>query len=69
MTPEPDEPLTKDQIAQLKRGLAHISPHGVAKEYRKAYEECRMEGDRLPRASAIQQLVAAWYQLWKWRRG
>jgi hypothetical protein len=68
MTPEPDEPLTKAEIEQYKRGLSLISPSSVVKEYQQAYEECRMEGDKLPRASAIQQLVAAWYQLWKWRR-
>jgi hypothetical protein len=65
----PDEPLTKEELAQMKQGLSLISPHGVAQQYQRVYEGCRMTGDRLPRASAIQQLVAASYQLWKWRRG
>ena len=27
-----------------------------------------MDGARPPKASAIQSLVAAWYQLWKWQK-
>jgi len=33
-----------------------------------AHEACRMDGDRLPRASAVQELVAAWKLLWGRRR-
>jgi hypothetical protein len=36
--------------------------------YREAYEQCRMNGDSLPRATAIQELVTVWKQLWEWRR-
>ena len=31
--------------------------------YREAYERCKMNGDSLPRASAIQELVTVWKQL------
>ena len=70
LPPEPpDEPLTKEQLAQVKRGLGLLSVSSVAAEYQRAYEECRMSGSTLPKASAVQRLVAAWYQLWKWRSG
>jgi hypothetical protein len=45
-----------------------LSPHHVAQAYRDAYDACRMDGGRLPRASAVQELVAAWKLLWNWRR-
>jgi hypothetical protein len=63
-----DRPLTTAELAERRRRLAMLSPHQVAEAYRQAHEACRMEGDRLPRASAVQELVTAWRVLWKWRR-
>jgi hypothetical protein len=62
-----DSPLTKDEIDQLRENLAKLSDEGVRNLYRTAWEECRMKGERLPPAKAVQQLVQAWKQLWKWR--
>jgi hypothetical protein len=45
-----------------------LSEPSVRDAYRQAYERCRMEGDGLPRASAIQELVTSWKLLWSWRR-
>jgi len=39
-----------------------------AEAYRQAYKACRMEGDLLPRANAVQELVTAWKLLWSWRK-
>ena len=63
-----DHPLTKPEFAERQRRLAMLSPHHVAEAYRQAHEACRMEGDQLPRASAVQELVTAWRVLWRWRR-
>jgi hypothetical protein len=40
----------------------------VADAYKRAHEACRMDGDRLPGASAVQELVTAWKVMWQWRR-
>jgi hypothetical protein len=45
-----------------------LSVQSVRDMYREAYEQCKMNGDSLPRAAAIQQLVTVWKQLWEWRR-
>ena len=45
-----------------------LSEYSVRHAYREAYERCRMNGDSLPRAAAIQELVTVWKQLWDWRR-
>jgi hypothetical protein len=45
-----------------------LSEYSVRDAYREAHERCKMNGDSLPRASAIQELVTAWKQLWEWRR-
>jgi hypothetical protein len=63
-----DHPLTKAELAERQRRLAMLSPQHVAEAYRQAHEACRMEGDSLPRASAVQELVTAWRVLWRWRR-
>jgi hypothetical protein len=63
-----DRPLSSEELKDHQRRLTMLSPHHVADAYRKAHEECRMDGDRLPRASAVQELVTAWKLLWKWRR-
>jgi hypothetical protein len=63
-----DQPLTEAELHERRRKLSMLSPQHVAESYKQAYEACRMDGDRLPRASAIQELVAAWKLLWMWRR-
>ena len=63
-----DRPLTAAELKEKEHRLSLLSPSGVAQAYRDAYEECRMDGDRLPRASAVQELVATWKLMWKWRR-
>jgi hypothetical protein len=65
---EYDRPLTEPELKDRTHQLSMLSPHHVADAYRRAYEACRMDGERLPRASSVQELVAAWKLLWKWRR-
>jgi hypothetical protein len=56
---ELDRPLTPVELNERKRRLAILSPHTVADAYRQAHGACRMEGDRLPRVSTVQELVTA----------
>lgn len=64
---EPDRPLTEPELKAVQQNLARLSESSVRQVYRQAWEECRMKGERLPSAKAVQQLVQAWKQLWKWR--
>jgi hypothetical protein len=68
MARRPDPPLTNEQLASRQRQLSMLSPQHVEQAYREAHEAARMVGDRLPRASAVQELVIAWKLLWKWRK-
>jgi hypothetical protein len=63
-----DRPLNRAELAERQRRLAMLSPHHVADAYRQAHEACRMEGDKLPKAIAVQEMVAVWKVLWGWRR-
>jgi hypothetical protein len=63
-----DRPLNRTELAECQRRLSMLSPHHVADAYRQAHEACRMDGDRLPKASAVQELVTAWRVLWGWRK-
>jgi hypothetical protein len=65
---ELDKPLTKEDLAKRRRALSMLSEHSVRDAYRLAWEQCKMHGDGLPDASAIQELVTAWKLLWSWRR-
>jgi len=65
---EPERPLTEQELRALQQNLARLSEPSVKKVYRQAWEECRMKGERLPPAKAVQQLVQAWKLLWKWRQ-
>jgi hypothetical protein len=62
-----DQPLDKEGLKELSRRLARLSPHHVADAYRRAYEACRMDGENLPRAADIQELVTAWKLARAWR--
>lgn len=64
---EPERPLTAEELKALQQNLARLSEDSVRREYDQAWEECRMRGERLPPAKAVQRLVQAWKQLWKWR--
>jgi hypothetical protein len=63
-----ERPLTEDELKQLRRNLALMSEAGVESAYNEAYKQCAIKGGRLPRPTAIQQLVQAWKQLWKWKK-
>ncbi len=62
-----DKPLTREQLAQLKRRLAVLSPYDVAKAYREAHVRCAIKGDLLPPAAAVQELVTAWKLMRQWK--
>jgi hypothetical protein len=65
---DPDEMLTADQLAELQRRLSMLHPSSVEQAYRDAYERCAPVVGRVPKASAIQELVTAWRVLRKWER-
>ncbi len=62
-----DKPLSRDQLAQLTRRLAVLSPLHVQRAYRDAYVRCAMNGDLLPPAAAVQEMVCAWKLLRQWK--
>jgi hypothetical protein len=64
--PEPDRVLTHEELAQFTQRLSMLSPDGVERAYRDAYEECRLDRT-IPQAAFVQQLVAAWKFLRKMR--
>ena len=63
-----DRPLTPDQLRELHRRMSMLSPYHVAQAYREAPEACRMDGELLPRSTALQELVTAWKILRRWKR-
>ena len=62
-----DQALTKEELAELRRQLAAMSLVAVKDLYHGAYYECRLDGDKIPPAKAVQRLVQAWREMRKWR--
>ena len=68
---EPQKPqhdaLTKEELNEVQRNLSMLSLGGVQRFYRETHAACAVECK--PTARAMQQLVAAWKVLrrWKWR--
>jgi hypothetical protein len=63
-----DRPLSVEDLKALRRKLSMLSPSHVLEAYREAHQKCRMDGDVLPRAAALQELVTAWKILKGWKR-
>ena len=63
-----DRPLTATELKELHRRMSLLSPHHVQEAYRRALSDCQMDGDVLPRASALQELVTAWKLMRAWKR-
>ena len=62
-----DQPLDGEELMALSRKLGRLSPRSVAEAYRRAHDECRMNGDRLPPAAVVQELVIAWKLTHAWQ--
>jgi hypothetical protein len=63
-----DQPLGKEQVEALARRLALLSQHGVTDSYRRAHQACCMNGDRLPKAADVQEMVTAWKLMRAWAK-
>jgi hypothetical protein len=55
-----DQPLSREDLEHFQYKLSALAPQRIYAEYRRLYEECGLQGERLPKASSIQQLVAVW---------
>jgi hypothetical protein len=65
--PESEPMMTRADLAEFSRRLSMLSPDGAEGVYRTAYKDCAFDSKRLPPAAAIQQLVAAWKVLRRFR--
>jgi hypothetical protein len=65
----PDPPLNQEELEQLRRNLAHLSPHNLRVMYEQMYQECRLPSDGLPPPQSIQTLVQVWRQLRLMKKG
>jgi hypothetical protein len=58
--------LTEVQLAELRKKLSVMSVTAVMDAYRSAYFQCKLEGDKVPSARAIQTLVQVWREMRRW---
>lgn len=59
--------LKQEGLEELRRTLSLLSEPHVRQFYERAYEECKLAPKGVPPPRAVQELVAAWKILWKWR--
>jgi hypothetical protein len=65
--PESETILSREELAEFTRKLQMLSDDGVERMYETTYRECAFKERILPPAAAMQQLVAAWKVLRKFR--
>jgi hypothetical protein len=53
---------------ELRKKLSIVSVTAVMDAYRSAYFQCKLEGDKVPLARAIQTLVQAWREMRRWSK-
>jgi hypothetical protein len=62
-----DRPLSRREVGDLRKHLSSVDPFRVIRVYQDAHEACRLHGEMIPKASAVQTLVTAWKVLRKRR--
>jgi hypothetical protein len=71
MARRPDIPppvMSKQELERYRHALSLLAPTHVENEYRSLWERCKLQPGMLPSPQTIQQLVAVWKTLWKWKR-
>ena len=64
----PDEVLSQEQLADVRRNFARLSIPSLQQAYSEALERCKLDRrGRVPKSVHIQVLVQAWRQLRKGR--
>ena len=63
-----EDKLTEVQLAELRKKLSMMSVTAVMDAYRSSYFQCKLEGDKVPSARAIQTLVQAWREMRRWSK-
>jgi hypothetical protein len=62
----PNDAMTAIQLKELERSLSLLSPMIVKEKYKVLADRCRFL--ELPTPRLMQEFVATWKVLWKWRR-
>ena len=58
--------LNRQDLEELNRRLSMMSVTAVRDFYHSAHLACRLDGERVPSARNIQELVQAWKQIRSW---
>jgi hypothetical protein len=62
----PNDAMTAIQLKELERSLSRLSPMIVKEKYKVLADRCRFL--ELPTPRLMQEFVATWKVLWKWRQ-
>ena len=61
-----NDAMTRSELRELQRSLNLLSPMIVKEKYKVLADRCRFL--ELPTPRLMQEFVATWKVLWKWRR-
>jgi len=61
-----NDAMTRGELRELERSLRLLSPMVVKEKYKVLADRCRFL--ELPTPRLMQEFVATWKVLWKWRR-
>jgi hypothetical protein len=61
-----NDAMSRGELRELRRSLSLLSPMIVKEKYKVLADRCRFL--ELPTPRLMQEFVATWKVLWKWRR-
>jgi len=61
-----NDAMSRSELRELERGLRLLSPMIVKEKYKVRADRCRFL--ELPTPRLMQEFVATWKVLWKWRK-
>jgi hypothetical protein len=61
-----NDAMTREQLKEFERQLSLLSPYSVREKYKMIVDKCRFL--EMPTPRLVQELVATWRVLWKWRK-
>jgi hypothetical protein len=66
--PEPDIPLTRQELLDLQKQFGNMSESALQTFYHEAHRRCQFVVYKPATARSIQELVAIWKYLRQWKR-
>jgi hypothetical protein len=63
-----EKPMSTEELREFQRRNALLSPSTVEERLARSWERCRPARGSLPGPRVMQEFVALWKLMWKWKK-